>query len=72
MNEYIELRKLSSTHFNMWIGLVAFILIVSGAGMLWGSGAAFLAAGLHLYVDQAADDILERFTLIERDIPRKS
>jgi hypothetical protein len=49
------------------IGLLGLIMMAIGAGILWGSGGAFLALGLFLTVDASFDEVVERITLTKRD-----
>lgn len=49
-----------------FIGLVSFVLIAAGAGMLWGAGASMLILGLVLWIDTSSDEVVERITRVAR------
>lgn len=43
-------------------GVVATIFMISGAGLLWGTGGALFVGGLFFAIDASIDEAIERFT----------
>lgn len=51
------------------IGAIAFVVMTTGAGMLWGAGGALFAGGLFIALDQSSDEAIERITNTKRGFP---